>query len=64
MDVLTYAVFAVIYLMIIHFAVAIKGEFNIYLMVGFFVLGGMIGQQMGNLEAGFILAIVLSLVFW
>lgn len=64
MDLMLYAVFAAIYIMTIHFAVAIKNEFNIYLMAGFFVLGAVIGSQLGNLEVGFVLAIVLTLVFW
>jgi hypothetical protein len=58
-----YLVFSAIYIMVIHFALAIKKEFNLFLMIGCFVLGGIIGWYQ-SWETGLIVAIVLSLIFY
>jgi len=50
--------------MVIHFAVAIRDQFNLFLMIGLFVLGGAIGWQMHSYEIGFVFAIISSLLFW
>jgi len=64
MDILFYIVASVVYIMTIHFAIAIKGQFNLFLMAGIFVFGGVVGLYLGSLGAGFVGAVVLSLIFW
>jgi hypothetical protein len=64
MNIYYYIIFAAVYIMTIHFAIAIRNEFNTFLMIGLFVLGGTIGYFMNSYELGFTLSIVLSLVFW
>lgn len=64
MDLLMYIIFSIIYLMIIHFAMAIKKQFNLFLMIGIFILGGVIGQTAGSLETGFVGAVIFSFLFW
>jgi hypothetical protein len=64
MDFLLYIVFSAVYIMVIHFAVAIKDQFNLFLMISCFVFGAVIGWFFHGYEIGFILAIVLSLLFW
>jgi len=64
MDILLYIVFSAVYIMTIHFAIAIKDQFNIFLMIGIFVFGGFIGWQFHSFETGFILSVILSLIFW
>jgi len=64
MDFVLYSVIATVYIMVIHFALAIKKEFYLFLMIGCFVLGGVVGWWFQSWEIGLILAIVLSLVFY
>lgn len=59
-----YAAASVIYIMLIHFALAIKGQFNLFLMAGIFVVGGAIGFFLNSYQAGFVAAVILSLIFW
>ena len=61
---LMYIVISGIYLMTIHFAIGIKKQFQSFLMIGFFVFGGVIGYIMNSFEVGITAAIILSLVFW
>ncbi len=63
MDLFLYILISVIYIMVIHFAFAIRNEFNLWLMTTFFVIGGVFGMVMHTYEAGFVLAVVLSLIF-
>lgn len=64
MDILTYVIAAAVYVMVVHFALAIKNEFNIFLMITYFVIGFVVGYVLHALEIGFILAVILSLVLW
>ncbi len=64
MDLFLYIIFSTVYVMVIHFAVAIRKQFDLFLMIGLFVLGGVIGWQMKAYELGFVFAMVASLVFW
>jgi len=64
MDLLLYIVFASVYIMVIHFAVAIRDQFNLFFMIGLFVLGAVIGSQMDSYSMGFVFAVVASLLFW
>ena len=64
MDLLFYIIASAVYIMFIHFALAIKDQFNIFLMGGIFILGGVIGAYLNSLEMGFIGAVILSLMLW
>ena len=59
-----YIIFAGIYIMFIHFAVGIKKEFNLFLMIGYFFFGGFLGFWFQSYEAGLIVSIILSLIFF
>ncbi len=59
-----YIIASTVYIMLIHFAIAITKEFKIFLMVSLFVLGGVIGLFMHSLQAGFILSVILTLFLW
>ena len=58
-----FIVFSTIYIMIVHFAFDINDEFNLFLMIGLFFLGGTVGYLVNSYEMGFGGAIILSLVF-
>ena len=64
MDLFFYGVVVVIYIMVIHFALAIKNEFNLFLMATYFVIGGVVGWFMQSYEMGLVVGVVLSLIFW
>jgi hypothetical protein len=64
MDLIFYIVASAVYIMVIHFALAIKNEFNLFLMIGYFVLGGVLGMWLNAYDVGFVLSVVLSLLFW
>lgn len=64
MDFLFYGFASAVYVMTIHFALAIRNQFNLWLMAGIFVFGALIGWYFHSLEIGFVLSIVLSLIFW
>jgi len=59
----TYVILSFLYIMIMHFAVNMGSEFNLMQMVFFFVLGGVLGYLFLGYEAGFIVGVVLSLIF-
>ncbi len=60
----TFVILAVVFIMVIHFAVGITNEFNVFLMIGYFVFGGVVGWWFGTYESGLVLAIILTLLFW
>ncbi len=64
MDLILYIAFSAVYIMFIHFAVGIKNEFSIFWMIGYFVLGGVIGGWFHLYEAGFVFSIIMSLLFF
>lgn len=64
MGVFLYIIFSVVYIMTIHLAIAIKDQFNIFLMCAIFAFCGVIGYFLGSYEAGFTGAVILSLLFW
>ena len=64
MDIFFYGVIVAIYIMVIHFALAIKNEFNLFLMITYFVIGGVVGWFMQSYEMGLVVGVVLSLIFW
>ncbi len=64
MDFFLFLVFSAIYIMVIHFAIAIKREFDLFIMIVLFVIGGVVGWYMQSYEMGFVVGVVLSLVLW
>jgi len=62
-DLSTYIMLSFIYIMIMHFAVNMGSEFNLMQMTAFFVLGGVLGHLLLGYEAGFVVGVVLSLIF-
>ncbi len=63
MDLVIYIAASAVYIMVIHFAVGIKSEFNIFLMIIYFVLGGVVGGWLHTYEGGLAVSIILSLLF-
>lgn len=64
MSLYVFIIASFVYIMMIHFAIAIKDEFNVFLMIGYFIIGGVVGWQLKSYEAGFTLSVVLSLLLW
>lgn len=64
MDLFLYILLTATYIMVIHFAVVINEEFNIFLMVGIFILTGVVGWYLKSYELAFFAGMVLSLLFW
>lgn len=50
--------------MVMHFAVAIKKEFDLFLMIGLFVVSGVVGWFLHSYEFAFGMGIVLTLLFY
>ncbi len=61
---LAYILACGIYIMLMHFAVGIRKEFDVFLMAGIFVLGGVIGWYFQAYELGFVFAVIASLLLW
>lgn len=53
-----------LYIMVIHFAMGIRKEFDVGFMVTIFVIGFAIGSYLQALEAGFVFAVVFTLLFY
>lgn len=64
MDLFMYIIFSVVYIMFMHFAVGIKNEFSIFWMIGYFLLGGIIGGWLHTYEGGFVFSIIISFLFF
>lgn len=64
MDFYLYFILSFIYLMVIHFAVGIKKEFNLFLMIIGFIIGGIVGWQMKSWEIGIVVGVIMSLMFY
>jgi cell division protein FtsX len=64
MDFVLYSVIASVYIMVVYLAIVIKREFYLFLMIGCFVFGAVIGWWYQSWEIGLIVAIVLSLIFY
>lgn len=63
-EVFAYIVGVFIYIMVIHFAMGIRKEFDIWLTLGLFALGGAVGYFLDSLLIGFIFAAVMNFLFW
>jgi len=64
MDLFLYILFSAVYIMVIHFAMAIRKQFDLFQVISAFVLGGIIGAAMESYEMGFVAGVVLSLLIW
>jgi len=62
-DFYLYAVLSFLYIMVMHFAVNFGSEFNLMILVGIFVLAGILGYFVLGFETAFVLGVVLSLIF-
>lgn len=63
-EILPYIFAVVIYIMTIHFAIAMKQEFKMTMHVTFFVIGFAVGYYLCNMTAGFMAAVFMSLFLW
>lgn len=61
---LFYIAACIFFVMLMHFAVGTSKEFDLFLMVGVFVFGGVIGWFFQAYELGFIFAVITSLLLW
>jgi hypothetical protein len=61
---LFYVAACVFFVMFMHFAVGTSKGFDLFLMVGVFVFGGVIGWFFQAYELGFIFAVITSLLLW
>lgn len=59
-----YIILAAVFIMVIHFAMAIGNQFNLFLMSSLFIFSGIIGWWMHSYEGALVLGIILSLLFW
>ncbi len=69
MDLFTYIVASGIYIMVTDMALMIRKEmsfkdFHFFLLFVYFAIGGIVGYALQSYEAGFVLAVVASLVLW
>ncbi len=59
-----YAIASLLYIMIIHFAFSINKHFELQLIVAIFIFGAIVGWYFHRFDIGFIMAVVMSLLFW
>ncbi len=63
-DILMYVIASAVYIMVIHFAIAINEDFKMHLLITTFVISGALGYYVCSLDIGFVLGVVLSLFLW
>ena len=64
MDIPTYIALSALTVMVWHFTMnSSPNNFGLFQMIGVFVLGGAVGWYMDSLMAGYMISIVMSLVF-
>jgi hypothetical protein len=65
MDMMYYIVFSGVYIILFQLALCLKDEmgFDFMLMVGTFVLGGVIGWYFNAYDTGFVVAMVMSFLY-
>lgn len=61
---LYYIAGSALFIMVIHFAIHIKREFSVWIMLGIFVLGGFFGSVLDSYITGFLFAMVFTFLFW
>lgn len=59
-----YIVGSSLFIMAIHFAIHIRREFSIWVMIGIFFIGGVIGYMLDSMITGFLFAMVFTFLFW
>ena len=59
-----YLLISTVYILTIYLAVGVKSQFQLFLFIGFFIFGGVLGAWLKNYETGLVVAIILSLIFW
>lgn len=64
MDFFLYLICSIVYIMLIHFAIAIKKEFNLWLMIAMFVFAGALGWYFHEYMLALVGAMILSLMLW
>ncbi|OGK21004.1 hypothetical protein A2866_02710 [Candidatus Roizmanbacteria bacterium RIFCSPHIGHO2_01_FULL_39_8] len=64
MDLLTYCVISIIYILLMHFAIQINAEFKLFVMVLIFFFGGVVGTFLQSYEFGLVAAIIISQIKW
>lgn len=64
MDLTGYIAFSLTYLLMMHMALATTREFQMFVNIGLFSLGGMIGNALDSYITGFIFAVVMHFIFW
>lgn len=64
MDLMGYIAFSVTYLLTMHMALATTREFQMFINIGLFTLGGVIGASVDSYITGFIFAVVMHFIFW
>ncbi len=64
MDLVAYSVFTFFYIMIIHFAIGISNEFKLFLMIGLFIVGAVLGAGVHSYPAAFIGVMIVSWMLW
>lgn len=63
-DLQTYIYLSIIYLLFMHFALSTTREFQFFINIGLFILGGIIGSQVDSYITGFVFAVVMHFIFW
>lgn len=63
-QIVLYLAGSALFVMWIHFAIHIKREFSVWVMIGIFVLGGIIGYLMESMVVGFLFAMIVTFLFW
>lgn len=61
---LLYIIASIFYIMVIHFAVKVKKQFDGWFFMGTFVLGGFFGWVLDSYPTGFIFAVIFTFLFW
>ena len=64
MDLTMFIFLAIVYIMVIHFAMGIANYFNVFIFLVYFIIGGVIGWYLGSYLAGFVFAMVVSFILW
>ncbi|MBI4009361.1 hypothetical protein HY357_03945 [Candidatus Roizmanbacteria bacterium] len=64
MDLTTYAVVSIAYILFMHFAIQINAEFKLFVMVGIFIVCGAVGAFLHSYEFGLVAGIILSQIKW
>lgn len=53
-----------VFIMVTHFAIHIRREFSVWMLIGIFALGGALGYMMDSMILGFLFAMVCTFLLW